>query len=571
MSGTHKNPFFARGRWYSRLGLGRAGARQAFQLATCATEADAQARHAVLVDVRDRLRSAGRLDIAPKLLEELAAARPGKSLAAVVKAVDLICRGESAPRPAMPASPTVEEVGRRWTSGELARTYPDHVKAKDSADDDAQRLRNYVYPIVGDVPIGGFTIEHGEKVLRALPETLSVATRRHVAQALRRLLELAVFPLRLLAANPLPRTFLPRLPPPKAKGWLYPDEDARLLACTTRPLCRRVFYGVMHREGPRFSEAAALDVADIDLERGVVRLDENKTDDPRAWALGPGVAAALRAWFAFRRAAGEVLGPDSPVFIDESGERLREGEHHAQRYRDDVRAAGVVRPELFEATATRLQLRLHDARGTFVTLALANGKTETWVADRTGHKSSVMINRYRRAARTAAELNLGPLLPLDQAIPEFAEGANSDANASGEAATEGVAGTADSSTISLGSPGRARTDTSRRTADFKSGALVKARAESSTSPENREDAPTNGDEPPSLLASPGGAVGVAIDAENPRAALIADLGEYVGRLTEAGDLAAARIASEALHRLLSSDGLVATVVPLAERRRGHRG
>src|ERR1700722_12726216 len=30
-----------------------------------------------------------------------------------------------------------------------------------------------------------------------------------------------------------------------------------------------------------------------------------------------------------------------------------------------------------------------------------------------------MINKYRRAARTAAELELGPLRPLDEVIPEL--------------------------------------------------------------------------------------------------------------------------------------------------------
>jgi hypothetical protein len=59
-------------------------------------------------------------------------------------------------------------------------------------------------------------------------------------------------------------------------------------------------------------------------------------------------------------------------------------------------------------------------RGTFVTLSLANGKTETWVADRTGHRSSAMINRYRRAARSAMELGLGGLAPLYLVIPELA-------------------------------------------------------------------------------------------------------------------------------------------------------
>ena len=57
---------------------------------------------------------------------------------------------------------------------------------------------------------------------------------------------------------------------------------------------------------------------------------------------------------------------------------------------------------------------------TFVTVSLANGKTEAWIGDRTGHRSSTMINRYRRQARTHRELDLGELKPLVDAIPELA-------------------------------------------------------------------------------------------------------------------------------------------------------
>jgi hypothetical protein len=67
----------------------------------------------------------------------------------------------------------------------------------------------------------------------------------------------------------------------------------------------------------------------------------------------------------------------------------------------------------------RRPIRVHDLRATFVTVSLANDKTETWVADRTGHRSSVMINHYRRAARTWAELSMGPLSSLDEVIPEL--------------------------------------------------------------------------------------------------------------------------------------------------------
>jgi hypothetical protein len=43
------------------------------------------------------------------------------------------------------------------------------------------------------------------------------------------------------------------------------------------------------------------------------------------------------------------------------------------------------------------------------------------VMARTGHRSSQMVNRYRRIATSFAELNLGELMPLDVAIPELAQ------------------------------------------------------------------------------------------------------------------------------------------------------
>ena len=52
-----------------------------------------------------------------------------------------------------------------------------------------------------------------------------------------------------------------------------------------------------------------------------------------------------------------------------------------------------------------------------MTVALANGQTEAWGCD--GHTSSVMLNRYRRQARTHNELALGVLAPLKEAIPEL--------------------------------------------------------------------------------------------------------------------------------------------------------
>lgn len=186
---------------------------------------------------------------------------------------------------------TVATFAEEWTSGKLHRKWPDHVKLKSSSPIDAARFRQYVNPIAGDVPLEVFTVDHGERIMRALPDDLSGATRRQVAQLLHRLFAMAVHPARIIEANPLPRGFLPKVKLTKAFSYLYPAEDRTLLGCPTVPLHFRMLFGTLAREGMRLGEALGLRWSDVDLERGAVRLDENKTDDPRAWALDASVPA----------------------------------------------------------------------------------------------------------------------------------------------------------------------------------------------------------------------------------------------------------------------------------------
>jgi integrase len=229
---------------------------------------------------------------------------------------------------------TFRRLGERWTSGELARQYPDHVKAKRSAYDDRCRLEKHVYPHVGAVPIDGFELDHAEKVMSKLPSDPSAATtRRHVAQLMTRILGMAVFPLRLIKASPIPRGFLPKPAPAKALPYLYPDEDRALMGCVDVAFCWRIFYGFLDREGPRTSEVIGLVLDDVDLVRGAVTLDTNKTDDPRACALLPGNVRALRPMVALReRALGRKLRGDEPVFVDEDGGPIQD-QHLADRLR----------------------------------------------------------------------------------------------------------------------------------------------------------------------------------------------------------------------------------------------
>ncbi|MCC6665667.1 MAG: tyrosine-type recombinase/integrase [Polyangiaceae bacterium] len=319
---------------------------------------------------------------------------------------------------------TIRDFGEAWTKGELHRKWPDHIRAKRSASDDAERLELYVYPVVGTLAVADFRLDDAERVMARLPRELASSTRRHVAQVMHRLMAMAVYPARLREANPLPKGFMPKVMRTKAFSFLYPEEDVKLLKCrptADKPgveLVERLFFGFLAREGMREGEALTVEWTDLDLTRGVVRLDVNKSDDARAWALGDDVLRALTRWHALSGAP-----TSGRVFRHLDGRKLYP-RALAGRLRAALATAGVTRAELFERSKSRQPLRVHDLRATFVTLALATGKSETWVSDRTGHKSSVMIHRYKRSARTAAELGLGWLAPLDAAIPELAELAN---------------------------------------------------------------------------------------------------------------------------------------------------
>ena len=388
--------------------------RREFRLEACDTPNEARARCNALAAMAARLRRAGHTAEIEQLLAMGAKARAGRSWTAVCTAAEMLCTGQTQAAGA-PVPPAFEEFAKRWTDGELAKTFPDHVPAKDSAPD-VRFLRKYVCPHVQGVRIDEFGLDDADRVMTSLPANLSSATRRQVAQVVRRVLGLAVYPARYIKENPIPRGWLPKVRQTRAFTHLYPDEDRTLLGCQEIPLIRRLFFGVLAREGLRRDELGGIRWRDVDLGRGHVLLDENKTDDPRSWALEPGVARALRAWKVVFQAGAQ---PDDLVFREPGGGRPLYTMHLADNLRDDLRAAGVTRSALFERSETRRPLRVHDLRATFVTVSLANGKTETWVADRTGHRSSAMINRYRRAARTWAELSLGPLAPLDEAVVEL--------------------------------------------------------------------------------------------------------------------------------------------------------
>jgi integrase len=403
--------FESRGRFYMRVTTATKQ-RPAKLLPWCKSLDDAEARAQAVQALVNRLREAHEESWIKNVMKEGATAN-AEELEGLERTIARIVDGKIERVDDANAPVTLEAFAKQWTDGELHTLYPDHVakKEKAGAADDARVFKKYINPHIGPRSIASITLDDADLVMRKLPAHLAVASRRQVAQSLRRLLALAVYPARHRTDNPIPTGWLPKVKRAKAFTFLYPEEDAALMQCAELPLRRRLFFGVLAREGMRREELGALLWGDVDLKRGMVKLDENKTDDPRAWALDQGVARALTKW----KAQGKRTKPTDLVF-NEDGEPLGMFANCAWHLREALKKAGLKRAELYDRTEVRQPIRVHDLRASFVTVSLANGKTETWVADRTGHRSSEMINRYRRAARTWAEAGLGSFAPLDEIV-----------------------------------------------------------------------------------------------------------------------------------------------------------
>ena len=356
--------------------------------------------------------------------------------------------------------PTFASVAKDWTSGALAKKYPDHVGKKRSAADDAGRLR-HVLDVLGPMAVSTITLDDLDRAMRGLPAHLSPATRRQVAQAASKVLGLAVYPLKLRASNPVPRGWLPRVSraDQRKQAMPYPDEHDRFLGSSSAPVLR-LFAGFVAREGMRHEEAEGLTWDDLDLVRGLVQLAQNKTDEPRGWAMRPGVVRALKHWHALRGKPKTGL-----VFTLDDGAPLR---LRAAAYRAELLRVGLDREELHKGDGkTTKPTGLHALRALFVTEALMRGETERWVSDRTGHKSSTMISTYQRRARSwAAAGKVTPLADLDVALGwalnDGHDRGHDDGNGSGNRAAE----QRKAPMIPVSTEGGTRTHKPLRTADF---------------------------------------------------------------------------------------------------------
>jgi site-specific recombinase XerD len=143
------------------------------------------------------------------------------------------------------------------------------------------------------------------------------------------------------------------------------DEIKRLLEATadrercnlSSPTCRTLLL-LLYGTGLRISEAVGLDLADVDLEAGILCVRESKFYKTRLVPTGPDLTRVLAQYAAERnqRAPGT---PDAPFLLTQRGQRLsRAGAEYAFK---QLRERAQVRRD----DSARYQPRLHDMRHAF--------------------------------------------------------------------------------------------------------------------------------------------------------------------------------------------------------------
>ncbi len=272
----------SRGVWFLSVTLDK---RVHVRLGTCATEVQAELRRQIIVDIAERLRAAGKVDIAIAACRQAGEATDDL-LPGILRLVDGLIAGTERSRQRSSRCPqkrcpwrhpnvmTFREFGNLWTSNELNRRFRGHVKNIDQ-DENIRRLKTHVYPIIFRTRRPNR--RHATQRVRSRPRRPR-ARSAHVARwipssrcpCMHRIMKLAVYPARLLDRSPFPPGWLPAANEQKERGYLYPLEDADLMGYGPLALVWRLFFGFSNREGIRQENAATIEWANLshDLQGG---------------------------------------------------------------------------------------------------------------------------------------------------------------------------------------------------------------------------------------------------------------------------------------------------------------
>lgn len=369
----------------------------------------AEDRRKRLQRIAKLLKDAGKIAVSRAILEQAAAERSDRAF----RNIEVTVEGFTPEAEDESKKPrTFRQVARLYLSGELHALYPDDVPFKsDKSLAASTSALNLFLPVLGDKTFDQITLDDIDAAKRKVPQKSRGSTRRAYIRELRRVMNLAVEPLRLVEQVVAVKIPKKQMGEDRLFAFLYPDEERQLSSCPRIPLWRRWLWAWLFRNGTRISETLLATWDHVDLKTGQFHLDQAWTKKRRArfWIVEPDVLRAMKLYH-------ERLDP-KPALTDRifpGGKRLPLDRGTVHKYlRADLKTAGLSRRELFTDAEGERALTVHDTRATFVTLARRRGWSDQQIMDHTGHKHTSQLAQYNRLVRAAEQLHLGWFEDMD--------------------------------------------------------------------------------------------------------------------------------------------------------------
>jgi integrase len=357
--------------------------------------------------------------------------------------------------------------------------------------------------------------------------------------------------LRVLSADPLHDVEPPDHGAERLTCFLFPAEMLQLLACNDVDQGVLEWCAMQTWLTLRPAELFGLDGESVDLAHWFAHVHQSrdletletkatKTGRDRRVPIEPSIRPLVVSLV--DRAGRGPLFPTLPFRANAASDELRAW----------LKVARVDRAALHTSDRTRRALRLYDLRSTGATWCAARGDSGPSIQERLGHADYRQTQAYVRAVNVIRDAFGEPFPPLPAAFLARLGGAIGNGIGNGATPPETEGGETAMESLS----GRDRDRTGRSDVDPWNSAAFRAHNPTEPDGQPRESSSRAQSE---------------TQTGNPRAALVAALTTAIRDTAAAGDLAAARIALEALNQLLgAAEGASAGVADLAARRGGGR-
>lgn len=297
------------------------------------------------------------------------------------------------------------------------------VRGLASVGDDRSRWRTWVSAVLGGRPVRDVTRAEIEDFVEGLDRAVvekrvrwktAVNVWALVSKAFADASNAKTRALRVRDDNPAKGVRGPDRGTSLTLVYLTPAELLQLVNCERVPLVFRRACVLAAYLLVRASELVPLTWDEIDLGAGIVHVhmaqDRNrarkstKTKRARHVPIEPTLRPLLEAMHREAGGVGRVLP-------------LADGRHLARELKKHLRAAGVVRGDLFVTDATRRALRFHDLRASGITWHAIRGLDPMKIMSRSGHEDFKTMQGYLREAEVlGASGTFGepfPTLPLE--------------------------------------------------------------------------------------------------------------------------------------------------------------